>query len=261
MYRVIVSVALAVGAMSGPAAFAQTEDAIPAPAEVPPADFDDASYVDSRGCAYARAAVNGAVTWVPQLGADRKPLCGLAPSLPLPPKTEVTKPEPLTVGQAAAGAAAVAPATQPEPAADVPSAPAAKPVAAQPAPKTSAPRQAKAPARQRSTAPRVVIQVPATAIVKRHGLWRQIEIPATAQGQKASASGIFVQVGAYGRTANAEVAIDRLRAAGLSPASATVHKGGAPLYLVLAGPFSDTPTAQDGLRRARAAGFSDAFIY
>jgi hypothetical protein len=256
MYRVVVSVALAVGAMSGPAAFAQTEDAIPAPAEVPPASYDAASYVDSRGCAYARAAVNGAVTWVPQLGADRKPLCGLAPSLPLPPKTEVKKPEPLTVDQAEA-----APVMQPEPAADSPVAPEAKPLAAQPAPKTSAPRQSKAPARQKSTAPRVVIQVPATAIVKRQGLWRQIEIPAKAQGAKASASGIYVQVGAYGRTSNAEVAINKLRAAGLSAASATAHKGGAPLYLVLTGPFPDAPTAQDGLHRARAAGFTDAFIY
>jgi cell division septation protein DedD len=259
MYRVIVSVALAVGAMSGPAAFAQTEDAIPAPAEVPPASYDDASYVDSRGCAYARAAVNGAVTWVPQLGADRKPLCGLAPSLPLPPKTEVMEPEPLTVDPAEVAVAA--PVAQPEPAAEPPAAPEAKPVAAQSAPKASAPRQTKALARQKFTAPRVVIQVPATAIVKRHGLWRQIEIPGKALNVKAIASGVYVQVGAYGRTANADVAISKLRAAGLPAASTTAHKGGAPLYLVLTGPFPDAPAAQDGLRRARAAGFADAFIY
>ncbi len=254
MYRVIVSVALAVGAMSGSAAFAQTEDAIPAPAEVPPASYDDATYVDSLGCAYARAAVNGAVTWVPQLGADRKPLCGLAPSLPLPPKTEVMEPEPPTVDQAEA-------VTQPEPAAEPPAAPAVKPVAAKSAPKALAPRQAKALARQKPTAPRVVIQVPATAIVKRHGLWRQIEIPGKAQNVKAIASGVYVQVGAYGRTANAEVAIAKLRTAGLPAASTTAHKGSAPLYLVLTGPFPDAPAAQDGLRRARAAGFTDAFIY
>lgn len=260
MYRVIVSVALAVGAMSGPAAFAQTEDAIPAPAEVPPADYDAASYVDSRGCAYARAAVNGAVTWVPQLGADRKPLCGLPPSLPPPPKAEVA---PATAG-GQPEVAARATVAQDVPAAEVPPEPAAMPaeaVPAKPAAKATAPRKTKAPVGHKSAAPKVVRTLPPTAIVKRDGLWRQVEILAKVQGDQATPSGIFVQVGAYGRTANADIARDTLRAAGLPVAGATAHKQGTPLYLVLTGPFPDAHAAQDGLRRARAAGFADAFIY
>jgi predicted small lipoprotein YifL len=58
------------------AAFAQT-----GPAELPPADFAGRQYVDSSGCVFVRAEVNGAVTWAPRLNRDRTPLCGYRPSL------------------------------------------------------------------------------------------------------------------------------------------------------------------------------------
>jgi predicted small lipoprotein YifL len=51
------------------------------PAELPPADFAGRQYVDSQGCVFVRAEVNGATAWAPRLNRDRTPLCGYRPSL------------------------------------------------------------------------------------------------------------------------------------------------------------------------------------
>ena len=67
---------LAVMALCASAASAQT-----GPAELPPADFAGRQYVDSRGCVFVRAEVNGAVAWAPRLDRDRVPLCGYRPSM------------------------------------------------------------------------------------------------------------------------------------------------------------------------------------
>ena len=45
------------------------------PAELPPDDFAGRQFVDSAGCVFIRATVDGAVTWVPRLTVERPVLC------------------------------------------------------------------------------------------------------------------------------------------------------------------------------------------
>ncbi|RBI87606.1 hypothetical protein DRV85_01380 [Rhodosalinus halophilus] len=71
---------------------AQTLDTAGPPAEFPPESYEGRQYVDSRGCVYIRAGVDGDVTWVPRVNRDREQLCGFQPTFAEAP--EPTSQEP-----------------------------------------------------------------------------------------------------------------------------------------------------------------------
>lgn len=81
------------------------------PREMPPAAYKGDVYVDSRGCAYARANIGAATNWVPRLTRDRKAVvCGLNPTFAAGTPRSATPPAPIAPPPPAAIAAATAPA-------------------------------------------------------------------------------------------------------------------------------------------------------
>ena len=116
----IIAVAVVAGVLGLPALQAQTLRTARPPAEVPPTSFKGKQYVDSRGCIYIRAGIDGNVTWVPRVNRSRKQICGFQPTGVLPGSTsaaaaaQAQAPELITL-DAPSGTAAVAATPKPAP--------------------------------------------------------------------------------------------------------------------------------------------------
>jgi hypothetical protein len=147
----IIAIALMTASLGIAAAQAKTLRKAEEPAEFPPASFKGKQYVDSRGCVYIRAGIDGLTTWVPRVTRSREVLCGYQPTFA---KAPVATPDPARTQTAQV----ITPAAPAKPA------PAAKPAAAAPVATASKPAQVAKPVVRRVAKP--VVPAPAPRKVK-----------------------------------------------------------------------------------------------
>ncbi|SMP25394.1 SPOR domain-containing protein [Shimia sagamensis] len=76
----VIAIGVIVSSLGIGAVTAQSISSNQLPAEFPPRDFKGKQFVDSRGCVYIRAGVDGATTWVPRVTRERKVICGFKPT-------------------------------------------------------------------------------------------------------------------------------------------------------------------------------------
>lgn len=109
----IIALAIIAGNFGAHVASAQQLRTASPPAELPPSSYQGRQYVDSRGCVYIRAGIDGLVNWVPRVERNRRQVCGFQPtqvarSATLGQRTTGTGPELITLPAADRPAASTA---------------------------------------------------------------------------------------------------------------------------------------------------------
>lgn len=268
------------------------------PRERPPASFARSQYVDSRGCVYMRAGYGNHINWVPRIDDKHDVLCGYQPTFPAPVRvaTATTGPQPAAGApvQHVALALTITPAEQsfkvapiiipkgympgwtdgrlnplravgtkqgeaqmeriwtntvPRRLRVVP-----KPAAATPAPVAVAQVQ---PPIHPTQVTDTAYEAPAPKPVA-HLSTSNASRPIATHAE-ASATGRFVQLGAFAVSANAERVIAEVGKMGLPVVQSRSHLGTKPVQVILAGPFDGSAALQAALIRVHQAGFHDAF--
>lgn len=214
------------------------------PAEAPPSGFTGTQYVDSRGCVFSRASLNGQQVWVPRVTSQRKPVCGYQPSF----------------AQAANTAS-----------------PARRQVARLST--HSVPRgyqhawtdgrlntnRAKGTARGTTqmstiwteTVPRKLVNPDDPAHLQPRTGVTTARASSKGRAEAPAAKGRFVQVAAFGAQKNLQSTASRLRQLGLPVATAQGESG---TTLIFAGPFQSDTDVNSALLAVRKAGYRDAFV-
>ncbi len=153
----LIALAIVAGSIGVTAVQAQNTDR--QPAEFPPSSYNGKQYVDSRGCVFIRAGIDGNVTWVPRVSRARKVVCGFQPTgisqVAAAPKAPKEAPVQITMNAPVKSVPAPAPVKRVVK-------PAAKPVVKQ----APAPRVVEAPRPKPLPAPVVVRQTAPVALPK-----------------------------------------------------------------------------------------------
>lgn len=203
----IAALAVLMSSLSAGSGFAQSLRNSQTPAEFPPASFKGTQYVDSNGCVFIRAGIDGNVTWVPRVNRQRRLICGQTPSLSADaataaratPRQTAQGVEQITIdAPAAEPAAAPQPTPTPRPTVRTTQAPAPAPaprVTVQrptPAPAPRAQRPAAAP----TPAPTVRVQRPAPSPAPAPTVTAQRPAPSCVGGTAVSSR--YINSGQYG---------------------------------------------------------------
>ena len=126
----LVVIALITSSVSAGALMAQTKPGSE-PAEFPALSYKGKQYVDSKGCVFIRAGIDGNVSWVPRMTRKRAGVCGFKPTFagkvsdPTPVQTAASTQ--ITIPAPVVAVAKPAPVIKPRPKRIVKAAPAPKP--------------------------------------------------------------------------------------------------------------------------------------
>ena len=218
------------------------------PAEPPPLDFSTNYYVDSRGCGFVRANLDGVTCWAPLFTKDRQPVCN------------VTEEYLDAVAQSAKPVLDTASAKMPLRGVPVP----ASPVIAEKNARSSAKLGANlgvqsypakgsenmppdyATAWQTQTATITVLPNNEPCGLGTLSAWSSLRLR-------------FVQVGTFSVRANVDRTVARLKTMGMPTVIKQNKINGKVYCAVLSGPFDQKTALTAALKTARKAGFKDAF--